>query len=114
MVNRGEIWWADFGPPRGSAPAYDRPCLVVQSNAFNRSNVQTVLIVPLTSNLRLGQAQGNVVLTARATGLPKDSVVNVSQLTSIDKSFLREPCGKIDGHSMQKVEDGIRKVLALS
>jgi len=110
-VNRGEIWWTDFGSPRGSVPAYDRPNLIVLSNAFNRSDIQTVLIAPRTSNLRLGQARGNVVLSARSTRLPKDSVANVSLLTSIDKRFLRENCGKLDGHLFEKVEGGIRLVL---
>ncbi len=85
---RGEIWWADLPTPEGPERGYKRPVLIVQSDFFNQSRIQTVLAVGLTSNLRLAQAPGNVLLAAAKTGLPKDSVVNASQLVTLDKSSL--------------------------
>ena len=79
MIQRGEVWWADLGEPRGSEPGYRRPVLVVQNDAFNRSRLQTTLVVGLTSNLCLVEAPGNVLVPAKASGLPKDSVANVTQ-----------------------------------
>ena len=77
-MTRGEIWWADFGIPYGSETGFDRPILIIQSDSFNRSNINTTIIVPLTTNLRLADAPGNVFLDKEESGLPKDSVVNVS------------------------------------
>lgn len=113
MVKRGEIRWADLGPPRGSGPAFDRPVLIVQADSFNQSSLHTVVVVPLTTNLRLASSPGNVFLPAKETGLPKDSVANVSLLTSIDKGTLREFCGEVGTSLMFRVEDGIRLVLGL-
>ena len=112
-MNRGEIWWADMPGPRASEPGFSRPVLIVQSDAFNRSRIQTVLAVVLTSNLLLADAPGNVKLSTRKTGLPKESVANVSQVVTLDKAFLRDRCGKLDGETMERIEEGLRLVLSL-
>ena len=113
VVERGAIWWADLADPRGSEPGFRRPLLVVQSDGFNRSRIHTVLAVVLTSNLRLVEAPGNVLLKARAAGLPRDSVANVSQVVTIDREYLLEPAGKLDRATMGRVDDGLRLVLEL-
>lgn len=113
VVERGEIWWADLGDPAGSEPAFRRPVLVVQSDAFNRSRLRTVVAVVVTSNLRLVDAPGNVLLPAKASGLPKDSVANVSQVVTVDREFLSGPAGRIRGRLFSEVESGLRLVLAL-
>ena len=113
VVERGQIWWADLDEPRGSEPAFRRPLLIVQDDAFNRSRIRTVVAVVLTSNLRLVDAPGNVLIPARASGLPKDSVANVSQIVTIDREFLSDPAGKLRGTLMKSIEDGLRLVLSL-
>ena len=113
VVERGELWWADLGEPEGAEPGFRRPVLVVQAEAFNRSRLQTVICTVLTSNLRLVDAPGNVLLPAKATGLPKDSVANVSQLITIDRDFLTEKAGRLRGQLLKDVESGLRLVLAL-
>jgi mRNA interferase MazF len=113
VVERGAIWWADLAEPRGSEPGFRRPLLVVQADAFNRSRLQTIVAVVLTSNLRLVEAPGNVLIPARLSGLPKDSVANVSQAITIDRDFLLEPAGKLDAKILRQVEDGLRLVLHL-
>ena len=111
MIARGEVWWADLGEPLGSEPGFRRPVLVVQGDAFNRSRIATVVCVALTSNLRWAEAPGNVLLSARATGLPKDSVANVSQLLSVDKTQLKEPAGRISRKQLALLFAGIDVVL---
>lgn len=113
VVQRGEIWWADLGEPRGSEPGFKRPLLIVQGDAFNRSRIQTVIGVVLTSNLKLVDAPGNVLVPRRASGLPKDSVANVSQVVTVDRDALTEKLGKLDGELWASIEDGMRLVLAL-
>ncbi len=113
MIQRGEVWWADMGEPRGSEPGYRRPVLVVQNDAFNRSRLQTTLVVSLTGNLRLIEAPGNVLVPARASGLPKDSVANVTQLLTLDEDFLTERAGKLPPRLMAQVDAGLKLVLAL-
>jgi mRNA interferase MazF len=113
VIERGQIWWADSGEPSGSEPRFRRPVLVVQSDAFNRSRLRTVVAVVLTSNLRLLDAPGNVLLPAKTSGLSKDSVVNVSQIITVDRDFLSEPAGRIRGQLLKDVENGLRLVLAL-
>jgi mRNA interferase MazF len=112
VISQGEIWWADLPPPRGSEPGYRRPLLVVQSNAFNRSHIRTVICVVLTSNLRLSRAPGNVLLKARQTGLPKDSVANVSQVVTLNKEELTERVGHLPKTQLAQVLRGIQLVLA--
>lgn len=113
VVERGQIWWAALGEPDGSEPGFRRPLLIVQNNAFNRSRLRTTLAVVLTSNLRLLDAPGNVLLSAKASGLPKDSVANVSQVITIDRDFLTERAGSIRGALLGDVDAGLRLVLAL-
>ncbi|MGQ0735250.1 MAG: type II toxin-antitoxin system PemK/MazF family toxin [Acidobacteriota bacterium] len=113
VVERGQVWWADLGEPAGSEPGFRRPVLIVQSDAFNRSRLRTVLAVVLTSNIRLVDAPGNVLIPAKAAGLTKDSVANVSQVITVDRDFLTEPVGRVRGQLLKDVESGLRLVLAL-
>jgi mRNA interferase MazF len=113
VIERGQIWWADLGEPAGSEPGFRRPVLIVQNDAFNRSRLRTVLAVVLTSNLRLVDAPGNVLMPAKVAGLPKDSVANVSQIVTVDRDFLAEPAGRIRGQVLKDVENGLRLVLGL-
>ena len=110
-VGRGEIWWAELSEPAGSGPGFRRPVVVVQSNSFNFSKIGTVVCVPLTSNLAWADAPGNVVLTSRVTGLPKDSVANVSQIVTVDKSSLTEMIGKVPIAKLELILSGIDLVL---
>lgn len=112
-VLRGEIWWADLPEPRGSEPGYRRPVLVVQSEPFNKSRIRTVIVAVITGNCELAEAPGNVLLSARSTGLSKDSVVNVSQLLTVDRRFLIEPHGQVPDRLMALVDKGLRRVLGL-
>ena len=113
VIERGEIWWAELGEPEGSEPGYRRPILIVQSDAFNRSRLRTVIGVVLTSNLRLVDAPGNVLIPADLSGLPKDSVANVSQVITIDRDFLCELAGRVRGRLLRDVDSGLRLVLSL-
>ncbi len=113
VVQRGEIWWTDLEEPRGSEPGYRRPLLIVQADAFNRSRIQTVVGVVLTSNMGLVDAPGNVLVPKRASGLPRDSVANVSQVVTVDRELLTVQVGKLPGQVMAAVETGLRLVLDL-
>ena len=113
VVKRGEIWWANLPDPSGSMPGYRRPVLVIQADSFNQSRIQTILVAILTSNLRWADAPGNVLVTQSATGLSKDSVVNVSQLLTLDRDFLDEKVGDLTRKKMSQVESGLRMVLSL-
>ncbi len=113
MIERGTIWWADLGEPRGSEPGFRRPVLIVQADAFNRSRIQTLVAVVLSSNLRLLDAPGNVLVPAKLSGLPKDSVANVSQVVTLDRSDLQEHAGRLDAPTLRQVEAGLRLVLHL-
>jgi len=113
VIQRGEIWWASLGEPAGSAPGFRRPVLVVQSDSFNASRIQTVVAVAITSNLRLAAAPGNVLCSPKDTGLPKKSTINVSQVVTIDKRFLRARIGVLPPALFKRIEDGLRLVLAL-
>lgn len=112
-MQQGEVWWAALPEPAGSGPGYRRPVLIVQADDFNRSRISTVVVAVLTSNVALAQAPGNVLLQARRTGLPRDSVVNVSQLLTVDKRLLTEKIRALDSTSMADVNDGLRLVLAI-
>ena len=107
------MWWVDFGEPIGSEPAYRRPALIVSSDRFNRSRIATVIVAPLTSNLRLTDAPGNVAIGAGEGGLEKDSVVNVSQTMVVDRRRLLATTGSLTTRSMRSVDDGLRLALAL-
>ena len=111
VVSQGEIWWADLRDPMGSEPGFRRPVVVVQGDPFNRSRIKTVVCVPLTTNLRWGDAPGNVRLSERATKLPRESVANVSQILTLDRSVLSDRAGKLSRMRLQAVLDGIDVVL---
>lgn len=95
VVGQGDVVWASLDDPIGSGPGYRRPVVVVQGDAFNASRIATVIVVPLTSNLRWADAPGNVPLDAARTGLPKDSVANVSQIVAVDRGLLSERVGHL-------------------
>lgn len=111
MISQGEVWWADLPAPSGSAPGFRRPVLVIQGDAFNRSALRTTVCVALTSTLRWADAPGNVLLTARATGLPRDSVANVSQVVTLDRLCLIERAGKLPPPKLDLVLAGVDLVL---
>jgi len=113
LVERREVWRTDHEEPGGSGPGFRRPILVVQSEAFNRSRLRTVLAVVLTSNPRLLDAPGNVLLPATRTGLPRDSAVNVTQLVTLDVDFRTERTGRIPPSLMAQVDAGLKLVLDL-
>lgn len=113
VINRGEIWWANLPIPVGSEPGFRRPVLIIQDNAFNRSRINTIIAVVITSNLALASAPGNVYLSTQNSNLPKDSVINVSQIITIDKTFLTARIGAINNEIMIMVNDGLRRVLYL-
>lgn len=113
MIQRGEIWWASLPEPVGSGPGFRRPVLVVQSDDFNRSRIATVIVLVVTSNVKLTQAPGNVLLPRQATGLPQESVANVSQIVTVDKGLLTERIGVLPARLLKQVEEGLRLVLVL-
>jgi mRNA interferase MazF len=113
VVERGEVWWADLEEPRGSEPGFRRPVLVVQADSFNRSRLRTTLCVALTSNMRLLDAPGNVLLSASSTGLGKDSVANVTQIVTLDEDFLSERTGRVEPKVMARIDAGLKLVLDL-
>ena len=111
VIAQGEVWWADLPRPTGSGPGYRRPVVIVQGDQLNRSRIATVVIVPLTSNLRWADAPGNAVLSAKNTGLTKDSVANASQMLSLDQELLTERVGKIPRAKLELILSGIDVVL---
>ena len=113
VVERGDIWWTDLRGPQGSEAGFRRPVLIVQADAFNQSRLNTVVGVAVTSNIRLVDAPGNVLLPAKVSGLPKDSVANVSQIITVDRTFLTDKAGRIIGQTMKDIENGLRLVLSL-
>jgi mRNA interferase MazF len=113
VARRGEIWWASLGEARGSGPGFRRPVLIVQSNEFNESAIGTSICAAITSNMRLADAPGNVRVARRISGLPHDSIINVSQLITLDKRMLTQNVGRLPAQSVRDVEAGIKLVLAL-
>lgn len=111
---RGELWWADLGLPRGSAPGLRRPVLIIGADQYNRSNLRTVTVVVLTSNARLAALPGNVVVPADITKLEADSVVNVTQIATIDRAALEERIGLIPDWLIAQVDAGLGQALALA
>lgn len=111
MIAQGEVWWADVGDPVGSEPGFRRPVLVVQVDSLNRSRIATAVCVPLTSNVKWGDAPGNVILKAKSTGLRMDSVANVSQVVTVDKVVLVERAGRISKQQLQLVFAGLDAIL---
>src|SRR4030042_778400 len=110
---RGEVWWASLGVPAASQPGYRRPVLVIQSDLFNQSAIRTIICVAITTNLDLARAPGNVLLSAKASGLPKDSVVNISQIITVDRPFLTARLGTVPRGILREGELGLRLVLSL-
>ena len=114
MIRRGDVWWVDFGTPRGSEPEGRRPGLVVSADFLNRSTLRTVSIAAITSNVRLALRPGNVLVPERAAGLPRESVVNVTQLLTVDKAELRERLGELPRPLLVQVDEGLKVALGLS
>lgn len=111
VIAQAEVWWADLPVPTGSGPGFRRPVVVVQGDALNRSRIATVVCIPLTTNLKWADAPGNVSLSSRLTGLPKDSVANVSQIVALDKDLLLERVGKVPRAKLDLLLSGIDVVL---
>jgi mRNA interferase MazF len=112
-MKKGEIWWASLPTPRGSEPGFRRPVIVVQSDAFTRSNISTVIVAVISSNLRLSEAPGNIFLKRKDSRLSKDSVINISQLITLDKSYLTEKVSKPGSDLQATLDAGLRLVLSL-
>jgi mRNA interferase MazF len=110
---RGELWWADFGIPFGSEPGYKRPVLILQNDFINNSKINTIIVIPLTTNLILADAPGNVLITKHQSKLKKDSVIIISQVEAIDRRRLIEKITKIDRTIMEKIEDNILFILGI-
>lgn len=111
VISQGEVWWAELGEPAGSGPGGRRPVVIVQGDALNRSRLSTVICVPLTSQLKWQDAPGNVLLPAKVTGLPRDSVANVSQIVAIDRRQLFEVAGQLPPRQVDLILEGIDAVL---
>ena len=112
-MKRGDIWWAVLDEPMGSEPGYRRPVVIVSSNEFNQSKIRTVLVAIITSNLRLAEAPGNISISKKESGLSKESVVNVSQVLTLDKSFLSKKSGKLLSKKIMALNEGLRLVLSI-
>jgi mRNA interferase MazF len=112
-VSRGEIWWAQLDAPRGSAPGYTRPLVIVQANSFNCTRIRTVIGVVLTTNLVLAEMPGNVLLRAGTGGLDRDSVANVTQIVTVDREFLGESLGRLPAKLLRRIDEGLLLVLSL-
>src|SRR5688572_11661176 len=113
MIRRGQIWWVDFGEPKGSEPGFRHPALVLQRNEVNASRINTVVVCVLTSNRVLAKAPGNILLPKRATGLPQDSVANASQIATVNKSDLDDLAGNVPDQLLDRVNEGLRWFLGL-
>jgi mRNA interferase MazF len=112
-VKKGEIWWASLGEPAGSEPGFRRPVVIISANEFNNSLINTVLAAVVTSNTRLSEAPGNIFLEKKYSKLPKDSVINVSQIITLDKSFLEQKISKLNEHHIDQMDEGLKLVLDL-
>ena len=108
VIKQGEIYWVDLGKPSGSAPGYRHPHIVIQNNLFNSSNINTVVMCALTSNLKRGLSPGNVVLKKGEANLPKKSVINITQICTVDKSDLFEKIGKVNSKRLKEILIGIQ------
>jgi mRNA interferase MazF len=111
MIGQGDVFWLDLGTPAGSAPGFRRPHVVIQNDVFNASRIQTTVLCAVTSNLARAKAPGNLLLRKGEANLPRPSVVNVSQIVTVDKSFLREKIGTLSSTRVQEIVSGIRLVL---
>jgi mRNA interferase MazF len=108
VIEQGEIYWVDLGKPSGSAPGYRHPHIVIQNNLFNSSNINTVVMCALTSNLKRGLSPGNVVLKKGEANLPKKSVINITQIYTVDKSDLFEKTGKVNNERLKEILLGLQ------
>lgn len=111
MIAQGDVYWAELPEPSGAGPGFRRPVVVVQNDVINRSRISTTVCVPLTSNLAWADAPGNVALTARLTGLPRESVANVSLIFAVDRVFLTERAGRLGAPDLSRILDGIDIIL---
>jgi mRNA interferase MazF len=111
---RGEIWWADFGIPSGSEAGFRRPVLIVQDDAFNESRIRTIVVLPLTTNLRLLDAPGNVLVKSKESNLHKDSVIIVAQFYALDRQKFIERISKVKVETMKRIENGMMLVLGIN
>ena len=112
-MRRGEIWWASMGEPAGSSPGYRRPVVIASTDDFNNSLIQTVIAVVVTSNLKLAEAPGNFKIGKSRSGLDRESVVNISQIITLDKMFLTERIGQLGDKQLNKLNEGLRLALGL-
>jgi mRNA interferase MazF len=112
-MTRGELWWADFGIPFGSEPGYKRPVLIIQNDFFNNSKINTTIVIPLTTNMILAEAPGNILITKRESKLKKDSVITISQIEVIDRQRLIEKITRIDQTMLEKIENNILFILGI-
>jgi mRNA interferase MazF len=112
-MKRGEIWYVDLGEPKGSAPAFERPVVIVQDDLLTDSRLSTVMVAPITSNLQRALAVGNVRLDTKTSGLKKDSVILVCQVMTIDKSLFDKRIGTLPKRQIQDLDSGLRLVLSL-
>jgi mRNA interferase MazF len=113
VIRRGQVWWADLGPPRGASPGYERPVVIVQADGFNKTDISSVIIAIATTNLRLARMPGNAFISRGIGGLKEDSVVNITQLFTVDKSDLLELLGTLPQSSLDQIDKGLRLVLSL-
>ena len=113
-MRRGDIWWASLGTPQGSEPGYRRPVLIVQTNEFNESRIETVVVAVLSTNLKLAAAPGNQLVRKKESKLARDSVINVSQIITINKSTLTERVSSLSGRRLAAVDEGLKLVLGIS
>jgi mRNA interferase MazF len=112
-MTRGELWWADFGVPYGSEAGFTRPVLIVQDDTFNKSRIKTIVVLPLTTNLHLLDAPGNVLIRKKESNLINDSVIIASQPYAIDRSWLKEKVAKVPREILEQVETGMKLVLGM-
>jgi len=110
---RGKIWWADLGIPFGSEPGFRRPVVIIQNDSFNKSNIQTIIVISITTNLNLAEAPGNIFITKEESHLSKDGVINISQISTIDKRRLIEKITFLPQSIMDQIENGLKLILDL-
>ena len=112
-MKRGEIWWTNLGEPSGSEPGYRRPAVIVSANEFNKTTINTLIVVFLTANAARARDHGNLWLTPRQTGLPQPSTLNVTQISTVDRRILSGRIGRLPDNAMARIDDGLRLVMGL-
>ncbi len=114
VIRKGEVWWVSLEDPLGSGPGFRRPVVVIQSNQFNESNIKTVIVAIISSNINLAKAPGNIKIgKSKSVGLSNESVINISQLYTIDKRYLTKRVGKLNTKQIHELNDGLKLVLAI-